>query len=148
MASSSASWPVARDRVKDRRGVLGRLLLPDEVPGTGETHLEPADFSFTGHWDLLPSSGWLTIGSTTAPNGDFAFLWRLGYRVRLVRSIGGLAEIQRLLAGRAGAKKSMRSWLTRSCSSWWTQCEASGRRSTWSRLGTSSCSGSASSGPR
>jgi hypothetical protein len=49
-----------------------------------------------------------------------------------------LAGIQRLLAGRAGAKKSMSSCVTRSASSWWTQCEASGRRSTRSRLGTSS----------
>ena len=49
---------------------------------------------------------------------------------------------------RAGAKKSMSSWLTRSASSWWTQCEASGRRSTRSRLGTSSWWGSASVGPR
>ena len=45
---------------------------------------------------------------------------------------------------RAGAKKSISSWLTRSASSWWTQCEASGRRSTRSRLGTSSSWGSAS----
>ena len=44
----------------------------------------------------------------------------------------------------AGAKKSISSWLTRSASSWWTQCEASGRRSTRSRLGTSSSWGSAS----
>ena len=51
-------------------------------------------------------------------------------------------------AARAGAKKSISSWLTRSASSWWTQCEASGRRSTRSRLGTSSWWGSASFGPR
>ena len=51
-------------------------------------------------------------------------------------------------AERAGAKNSMSSWLTRSASSWWTQCEASGRRSTRSRLGTSSWCGSASVGPR
>ena len=38
--------------------------------------------------------------------------------------------------------------MTRSASSWWTQCEASERRSTRSRLGTSSWSGSASSGSR
>ena len=50
--------------------------------------------------------------------------------------------------GRAGAKKSMSSWLTRSASSWWTQCDASGRRSTRSRLGTSSSCGSARFGPR
>jgi Bacterial protein of unknown function (DUF885) len=57
-------------------------------------------------------------------------------------------SLGQFLAGRAGAKKSVSNWLTRSCSSWCTQCEASGRRSTRSRLGTSSCSGSASSGPR
>ena len=33
------------------------------------------------------------------------------------------------LAGGAGAKKSVSSWVTRSASSWCTQCEASGRRS-------------------
>ena len=42
---------------------------------------------------------------------------RLGYPVRLARSSGYLVSIQRLLVGRAGAKKSMSSWLTRSCSS-------------------------------
>jgi len=67
---------------------------------------------------------------------------------RLARSIGHLVTTQRLLAGRAGAKKSMSSWVTRSASSWCTQCEAPGRRSTRSRAGTSSGSGSASSGPR
>jgi predicted nucleic acid-binding protein len=44
-------------------------------------------------------------------------------------------------------KKSLISWLTRSGSSWWTQWEASGSRSTRA-LGTSSWSGSARSWPR
>ena len=60
---------------------------------------------------------------------------------------GGRAE-DAFDVARAGAKKSISSWLTRSASSWWTQCEASGRRSTRSRLGTSSWWGSASVGPR
>jgi hypothetical protein len=30
------SWPVARDRVEDGRGVLGRLFVPDEVPGVND----------------------------------------------------------------------------------------------------------------
>jgi hypothetical protein len=46
------------------------------------------------------------------------------------------------------ARKSTSSSLTRSASSWWTQWDASGRRSTRSRLGTSSWCGSASLGPR
>ena len=63
----------------------------------------------------------------------------------------GFADLEAIYAAdvvRAGAKKSTSSWLTRSASSWWTQCEASGRRSTRSRLGTSSWWGSASVGPR
>ena len=47
-----------------------------------------------------------------------------------------------------GVKKSMSRLFTRSASSWWTQWEAFGRRSTRSRLGTSSWWGSARSGPR
>ena len=42
---------------------------------------------------------------------------RLGRPVRLARSSGYLVSIQRFSAGRAGAKKSMSSWLTRSASS-------------------------------
>ena len=49
---------------------------------------------------------------------------------------------------RAGARKSTSSSFTRSAWSWWTQWDASGRRSTRSRLGTSSWCGSASLGPR
>ena len=45
-------------------------------------------------------------------------------------------------------RKSTSSSLTRSDSSWWTQCDALGRRSTRSRLGTSSWCGSASLRPR
>ncbi len=49
-----------------------------------------------------------------------------------------------VLPPRAGAKKSTSSSFTRSASSWWTQWDALGRRSTRSRLGTSSWWGSAS----
>src|SRR5262249_3097515 len=48
----------------------------------------------------------------------------------------------------APPKKSISSSLTRGASSWGTQGAALGRRSTRSRLGTSSCSGSARSEPR
>jgi hypothetical protein len=42
---------------------------------------------------------------------------RLGYPVRLARSNVYLVSIQRFWVGRAGAKKPMSSWVTRSCSS-------------------------------
>jgi hypothetical protein len=42
---------------------------------------------------------------------------RPGYPDRLARSSGYLIDLQRCSVGRAGAKKSMSSWLTRSASS-------------------------------
>src|SRR5262249_11288294 len=48
----------------------------------------------------------------------------------------------------AAPKKSISKSLTRSASSWCTQCDASASRSTRSRLGTSSWWGSARSEPR
>jgi hypothetical protein len=61
---------------------------------------------------------------------------------------GTSSEERRSGAYAGRVKNSISSWLTRSASSWCTQCDASGRRSTRSRLGTSSRSGSARSEPR
>jgi hypothetical protein len=58
------------------------------------------------------------------------------------------AAAQVLRGGAAYFRKSTSSSFTRSASSWWTQWDALGRRSTRSRFGTSSWCGSASFWPR
>jgi hypothetical protein len=68
-----------------------------------------------------------------------AFPFPRGHALDGVAASGGYAiDVRPCSLPRAGVRKSTSSSLTRSASSWWTQWDASGRRSTRSRLGTSS----------